>query len=58
MQRAADLIRSLAQGNDRVNHLKYHREAERLLTKLGMHEEAKRMAQRAAELEANSRDDR
>ncbi len=58
VQRAADLIRSLAQGNDRVNHLKYHREAERLLTKLGMHEEAKRMAQRAAELEANSRDDR
>lgn len=50
-QRAADLYRSLAQGSDRANHLRYHREAERLLTKLGLHDEAKRMAQRAAELE-------
>lgn len=51
-QRAADLYRSLAQGSDRANHLRYHREAERLLNKLGLHDEAKRMAQRAAELEA------
>lgn len=52
IQRATDLFRSLAEGSDRVNHLRYHREAERLLTKLGKHDEAKRMGQRAAELEA------
>jgi tetratricopeptide (TPR) repeat protein len=50
LQRAADLWRSLTRGSDRTNHLRYHREAARLLVALGLRDEARRMYQRAAEL--------
>jgi tetratricopeptide (TPR) repeat protein len=50
LQRAADLWRSLSRGSDRVNHLRYHREAARLLEALDLRDEARRMYQRAAEL--------
>ncbi len=49
-QRAADLWRSLTRGSDRTSHLRYHREAARLLVALDLRDEARRMYQRAAEL--------
>jgi len=52
VQRAADLWRSLTRGSDRTNHLRYHREAARLLVDLGMRDKARRMYQRTAELAA------
>ena len=56
VKRAADLWRSLTQGSDRAGHLRYHREAARLLVKLGLAEEARRMYQRAAELAEGAKD--
>ncbi len=50
VKRAADLWRSLTRGSDRANHLRFHREAGRLLVELGLADEAVRMYQRAAEL--------
>lgn len=50
--RAADLYRTLAQGEDRVNHASYHLEAARLLEKLGLADEARRMRERADALSA------
>jgi tetratricopeptide (TPR) repeat protein len=50
LKRAADLWRSLTRGSDRANHLRFHREAGRLLALLGLPDEARRMYQRAAEL--------
>ena len=40
----------LSQGNDRANHLHYHREAARVLAKLELTDEARRMLERAAAL--------
>lgn len=51
LTRAADLYRALCQGSDVENHGTYHREAARLLEKLGMAEEAQRMRTRAEALE-------
>lgn len=48
--RAADLYSTLARGSDRENHLLYHREAGRLLTQLGLRQEARRMLTRASAL--------
>jgi len=45
--RAADLYRTLAQGEDRANHAVYHREAATLLDLLGLTDEARRMRERA-----------
>lgn len=48
--RAADLWSSLARGTDRANHLGYHRNAARVLVKLDLLEEARRMLVRAQAL--------
>jgi tetratricopeptide (TPR) repeat protein len=48
--RAADLYSTLARGNDRENHVAYHREAGRILKKLGLRQEARRMLTRASAL--------
>ena len=48
--RAADLYRTLAQGEDRANHARYHREVARVLDLLGMADEARRMRERAEAL--------
>lgn len=48
--RAADLYSSLARGSDKANHLAYHRHAARVLERLGLDEEARRMLVRAAGL--------
>lgn len=50
--RALDLYTLLARGSDHAGHLRYHREAARLMTDLGLHDEARRMLQRAHELAA------
>jgi tetratricopeptide (TPR) repeat protein len=50
LERAADLYRSLASGSDRENHLEYHREAGRVLVKLELLDEARRMWTRASAL--------
>ncbi len=56
LARSADLYRALTQGTDDgsaiANHALYHREASRLLAELGLSDEARRMAERAAALEA------
>lgn len=52
--RAADLYATLARGNDRDNHALYHREAGRLLKKLGLRQEARRMLTRASALSDKS----
>ncbi len=57
-QRAADLWRMLSQGPDRANHLRYHREAGRLLTELGLEGEARRMLERALALAEDDSDDK
>ncbi|MCC6877266.1 MAG: tetratricopeptide repeat protein [Sandaracinaceae bacterium] len=49
-EKAADLWRSLAQGSDVDNHLRYHREAARVLASLGLSDEARRMWTRALAL--------
>jgi tetratricopeptide (TPR) repeat protein len=51
--RALDLYTMLAAGSDRSGHLRYHREAARLMTDLGLRDEARRMLQRAHELAAD-----
>jgi tetratricopeptide (TPR) repeat protein len=48
--RAADLYTSLARGTDKAGHLAYHRAAARVLEKLDLVEEARRMLMRAAAL--------
>lgn len=48
--RAADLYTTLARGSDRENHVTYHREAGRLLKRLGLRQEARRMLTRASAL--------
>lgn len=48
--RAADLYTSLARGSDKAGHLAYHRSAARVLTKLGLIDEARRMLTRAGAL--------
>ncbi|MFN9811841.1 MAG: tetratricopeptide repeat protein [Deltaproteobacteria bacterium] len=48
--RAADLYSTLARGNDRENHVIYHREAGRILKNLGLRQEARRMLTRASAL--------
>ena len=48
--RAADLYSSLARGSDKANHLTYHRHAARVLERLGLDDEARRMLVRAAGL--------
>ncbi len=48
--RAADLYTSLARGSDKPNHLAYHRHAARVLERLGLDDEARRMWVRAAGL--------
>jgi tetratricopeptide (TPR) repeat protein len=50
LPRAADLWSSLARGKDRAGHLLYHREAGRVLGKLEMVSEARRMLTRASAL--------
>jgi tetratricopeptide (TPR) repeat protein len=50
LARAADLYASLARGTDRVNHLAYHLAAGRVLAKLDLVDEARRMYTRAAAL--------
>lgn len=50
LERAADLLRGLASGSDRANHLEYHREAGRVLVKLELFDEARRMWTRASAL--------
>lgn len=50
LARAADLWSSLARGKDRTGHLRYHREAGRVLAKLSMVAEARRMLTRASAL--------
>lgn len=50
LERAADMYRALCQGSDRENHASYHYEAGRLLTELGLTEEAHRMLTRAQAL--------
>jgi tetratricopeptide (TPR) repeat protein len=52
LARAADLFGSLARGEDSANHGLYHREAGRLLEALGLHDEARRMRERAEGLSA------
>lgn len=47
LDRAADLYAALSRGSDTENHCHYHREAGRLLTELGLRDEAKRMLKRA-----------
>jgi hypothetical protein len=47
LARAADLFGTLAKGEDVLNHGLYHREAGRLLEELGLHDEARRMRERA-----------
>ena len=54
LQRAADLWSTLARGKDRANHLTYHREASRVLEKLGLKQEARRMLTRASALAEGS----
>jgi tetratricopeptide (TPR) repeat protein len=56
LEKAADLYRGLANGSDRANHLEYHREAARVLTELGLLDEARRMLTRAAALARESPD--
>ncbi len=51
LARSADLYRALTEGSDGANHALYHREAARLLGELGLADEARRMAERAAALE-------
>lgn len=50
LARAADLWSSLARGKDRAGHLRYHREAGRLLARLSMTAEARRLLTRASAL--------
>ena len=50
MERAADLFRALTHGSNRTAHLRYHREAARLLRELGLGEEARTMLVRAKAL--------
>lgn len=50
LDKAADLYRGLANGSDHANHLRYHREAGRLLIELGLLDEARRMLTRALAL--------
>lgn len=50
LARAADLWSSLARGKDQAGHLRYHREAGRVLAKLSMLTEARRMLTRASAL--------
>lgn len=50
LARAADLYSTLARGSDRANHVRYHREAGRLLKELGLRQEARRMLTRASAL--------
>jgi len=52
LARAADLYRALTEGSDGENHGLYHREAARLLGALGLADEARRMNERAAAIEA------
>ncbi|MBX3269299.1 MAG: tetratricopeptide repeat protein [Sandaracinaceae bacterium] len=50
LEKAADLYRTLASGSDVDNHLKYHREAARVLLELELDDEARRMLTRALAL--------
>jgi tetratricopeptide (TPR) repeat protein len=50
LERAADLYRSLAHGSDRARHFDYHVAASRVLEKLGLLAESRRMLTRAAAL--------
>ena len=50
--RAADLFRTLTEGSDTANHVRYHEEAARLLDVLSLTNEAQRMRERAAALRA------
>lgn len=57
LERAADLYRQLTQGSDRENHALYYREGARVLEALGLDEEARRMASRAAALDERAASD-
>lgn len=48
--RAADMWRALSRGSDHAGHLRYHREAGRVLVAAGLPKEARRMLVRASEL--------
>lgn len=50
LTRAADLLRSLARGSDVPRRVHYHREAARLLKKLGLADESRRLLTRAQEI--------
>ncbi|MGF1465811.1 MAG: hypothetical protein ACFCGT_06730 [Sandaracinaceae bacterium] len=50
LEQAAALWKSLARGSHRAGHLRYHREAGRVLAALGEREEARRMLSRALAL--------
>lgn len=50
LRRASDVWRHLAHGSDVQNHERYHREAARLLVRLGDEDEAHRMLVRALEI--------
>ena len=55
--RAADLLRLLCQGSDRINLFAYHLEATRLLCELSAKEDAQRMLSRAMELVPSEEDE-
>lgn len=56
ISRALDLYALLARGTDRPNLHVYHEQAARLMTELGLHDEAHRMLVRARELVAGTED--
>ncbi len=51
LARSADLYSALTEGSDGANHARYHREAGRLLTAIGLADDARRMHERADALE-------
>jgi len=55
-ERAADLYRALSEGGDRDRHALYHYEAGRLLSQVGLDEEARRMLTRAKALSSEGND--
>lgn len=54
LDRAADMYRTLSEGSDRERHGLYHYEAGRLLSSLGLDDEARRMLTRAEALSSKA----
>lgn len=57
LERAADLYRALSQGSDGEHHALYHYEAGRLLQRVGLDDEARRMLTRAEALASDEQAD-